>query len=67
MALGKNITWKKGKGKQYLFPIIFSMLGRISIGGRGRKLWGRKSRFKKLVVGKKIKVAGNFILPVDFV
>ena len=31
--------------------------------GRGLKFWGGKSFFFKMRVGKKIKIAGNFIHP----
>ena len=30
MAVGKNISWKKGKWKQYDLPCIIEVLGRIS-------------------------------------
>ena len=48
MAVGKNITWKKGKvGSNMIFPIILELLVRISRGekGRGQKFRGRKSKF----------------------
>ena len=38
MAVGKNITWKKGKGKKYYLPMILRLLGRISIGEEGTKI-----------------------------
>ena len=41
MALRKNITWKKGKEKQYIiFPIILRLLGRISSGEERKKCPG---------------------------
>ena len=49
MAVGKNITRKKGKGKQYYFSFHFEAVGKNikwekEVGGR--TFWRRKLRFK---------------------
>ena len=47
MALEKNITWKRGKRKQYHLLIILRLLGRISSGEEDENFWGKSSKFKK--------------------
>ena len=66
MAVGKNKTWKKGKGENIIwkkgsniiFSIILRLFRRIKVGkgGRGWRLWGRKSRLEKMGAGKNIKL-----------
>ena len=41
MAVGKNITWKKGKGEA-----ILRLLGRISSGEGHGYFWGENQDFK---------------------
>ena len=54
-AVGKNITRKKVKGKNIIFPMILRLLGRISSGKEGKGIvLGKKSRLTKLGVGKNI-------------
>ena len=50
MAVEKNIMWKKGK--QYHLPYHIQAVGKNIKWGRGV----RKSRSKKMGVGKKIKL-----------
>ena len=47
------------RGRSIIFPIILRVLGR----GRGRKLLGRKSRFKKYGGKEEYHVEGNYIHP----
>ena len=48
MAVGKNTTWKKGKGKQYHLPYNTEAVGKnIKWGGRP-KIWGRLSSYRGL-------------------
>ena len=59
MAVGKNITRKKGGGKQYHLPCNIKGCWEeyhVRKRGRGRKFRGRKSRFKKMREGKNIKL-----------
>ena len=37
MAVGKNITWKKGKGKQYHLPCNIRVIGKNIKWGRGKE------------------------------
>ena len=57
---------KRKKGSNTIFPIIFRLLGRILSEERGRKrtFRGRKSRFKKMGMRKKIKLWGTLYTPV---
>ena len=45
-SVGKNITWKKGKGKQYLLPFHIKAVGKyIKLGrkrGKGSEELGKK-------------------------
>ena len=51
MAVGKNITWKKGEGKQYHLPFnIEAVEGRISSEKEGKETES---------FGKKIKILNN--------
>ena len=55
MAVEKNITWQKRKGKQYHLPYNIEAVWKIIKRGRGRKVWGGKSRFEIMGAGKNIK------------
>ena len=54
MGVGKNITWKKGKVKQYHLyrDIMAILLGRISSGeegiGQGDESFGEEFKFLKM-------------------
>ena len=63
MAVGKNITWKKGKGKQYHLPIILRLLGRISNGEEDGNIG---ELFKNMGMGKNIKLKGILYTPEFF-
>ena len=54
MALGKNITWKKGN--QYHLPYNTEAAGKNIKWSRGRTFWERKSRFDEIGVGKNIEL-----------
>ena len=45
--MGKNITWKKRKGKQNNLPYIIEVVGKNIKWGRKRNFFGTKSRYKK--------------------
>ena len=65
MAVGKNLTWKKEKEKQYHIPIILRLLGRISSEGEGRTEILEKNikiLYKKRG-GKNIKLQGTLYTP----
>ena len=50
---------EKGKEKVYHLPYNVKAVWKNikwGKGGRGRKFWGRKSKFKKMVVEKNIKL-----------
>ena len=49
MAVGKNIMWKEGKGKQYHIPYNVKAVGKnIKLGREeGDGDWERKSSLKK--------------------
>ena len=53
--MGKNITSKMGKWKQYHLPHDIEAAEKNSKKERGEgglKIWGRKSSFKKIEAGK---------------
>ena len=58
--MGKNIKWYKGEGEvQYLLLFQSKAVGKNikwAIEEVGLKIWGRKSRFLKIGVGKNIKL-----------
>ena len=62
MTLGKNITWKKGKGKQYNLPMILRLLGRISSGERDGN-FGEECQDFKTWGWEEYQFAGNSIQP----
>ena len=56
---GKNITWKKERGRSnIIFPIILGLLGRISSWekGKGTEVSWKKVKIKKIAVEKKINI-----------
>ena len=60
--LGKNITWKKGKGEKYHLPYKSRLLGRIS-SGKGTKILGKEiENLKKWGLGR-ISSCRNFKHP----
>ena len=62
MAVGKNITWKMGSNNT--FPLIWALFGRISEEKwKGTDISGRKSRFKKMGMGKNILSKGTLWTP----
>ena len=65
MAVEKNLTWKKVSGRNFIFPLIFRLLGRISSGKEGKttEIMGKKIKIKKQIGGEECKVVGNFINP----
>ena len=42
MAVRKNITWKKGKGKQYHLPYNIEAIGKNIYWGKGMEISGKK-------------------------
>ena len=54
IAMGKNITWKRGRGKQYHLPYIVESVGKNIKWGRGD--WDGN-------FGDENQVVGNFIYP----
>ena len=58
MAVGKNITRKKGKGKQYYFSFHFEAVGKNIKWEKeeGDVHFGEKNLDLKIVVGKHIKL-----------
>ena len=61
IAVGKNITWERGSNTIYI--ILLRLLGRISRGEVDGNL-GIKSRFRKMGVGKKIKLTVELYTPL---
>ena len=55
----KNITWKKGKGKQFHLPYNNKAFGKNINWGRGRKFWGRKIKIFENGGGEKYEAVGN--------
>ena len=56
MAVGKNVTWKKGKGKQYPYN---NKAARKNIKGEdwiGTEIMGKKTKIFKMGVGKNLKL-----------
>ena len=47
---------KRERGSNIIFSIILRLLGRISRGEGGRKLWGKEIKDKRLGTGKNIKL-----------
>ena len=58
MAVRRILHGKKerGRGSNMIFPIIFRLLERLSSVEKGAEILGRKQRFKKIGVGKNIKL-----------
>ena len=54
MAVGKNITCKRGKGKQYRLPLYIKVVGKNIKWGRGEV--GKKQKIQKMGMGKNIKL-----------
>ena len=65
MAVGKNITWKGGN---IILLIIFGCSDEYQVGkgGRGRKFWVRKSRFKKKWGWGRISSCREFYTPLFY-
>ena len=61
MAVGKNVTWKKGKGSNSIFPLILRLLGRILSGEKDGKFGGKNRDKEKNWDREHYKVKGNFI------
>ena len=55
MAMGKNISWKKGKGKHYHFSCNIKVVGKNIKWGRGEGdgYFGEENQDLKNGVGKK--------------
>ena len=51
MAVGKDMTWKRGKGKQYYLSFNFKTVGEE---GRGSEIFGKKIKILKMGLGIKI-------------
>ena len=59
MTVGKNITWKKGKGEAYNNPYNIMVVGKNINFGRAEQdgSFGEENQyFKKMRVGKNIKL-----------
>ena len=66
IAVGNNITWKKGKvAKQYHLFLIMMLLGRLSLAEerKGREILGKKIKIRKSGGGEEYKVEGNLVHP----
>ena len=62
----KNISWKKGKGKQYhLSYNIGAVREEYPVGGKGEGdgNFGEKSSLSRMGVGKNIKLEGTIYTP----
>ena len=68
MTVGENLTRKKGS-LNIIFPIISRLLGSISSGlvVKGTEILGKKSRLKKIGVGKNIKLKGTLFTTADII
>ena len=60
MAVGKNITKKKGKGSNMICSLRLWLLGR---GGGDVKFLGKKIKIYRNGGGEKYQIEGNFIHP----
>ena len=57
MAVVKNITWIKGKGKHYHFPFNIEAVGKDLSGREGEWNFGEVNKdYKKMGLGKNIKL-----------
>ena len=65
MAVGKNITWEKGKGKQYRLSFNIDTVGKNIRWGKGKETEnsGKKSRFKRKGMGKNINLKETLYTP----
>ena len=66
LAVGKNITWKKGERESnIILPIILRLLGRLSSGTKrkGDENFGEENQGLKNGGGEEYQVVGNFIHP----